>query len=238
MEHDDLEQRLAGLGRQPLPPGLASEHLTRIAEAGTTSRWPSKLRVGAAFLAGLLLGGSGLAAAGALPDPVQHAAHRALDTVGVDVPDPERYHGAECGDEVKRNHGAYVRDDHSLAQSRCGKPVQAGSADDDAEGKAGGPQAKADRGPCQGPPPWAGPSGKSMTADEKAAAQAARTAECGDEDADDAEAEAGEADTDDTAAGDGPTTTTTVAETTTTTSSTTTTTPTGEATDAGADTGS
>jgi hypothetical protein len=215
MEHDDLERRLGALGHHPVPTGLASEHLTRIAGAGTPSRWHGKLRVGAAFLAGLLLGGSGLVAAGALPDPVQHAAHQALDRVGVEVPDPERYHGEECGDEVRRNHGAYVRDDHSLARSRCGKPVSAGTEGDD----AGGPKEK---GPCQGPPPWAGPDKADMTPEEKAAAQAAREAECGAEEADAgaAERESGaepEADaTTTTTVAAEETTTSTTAETTTT----------------------
>jgi hypothetical protein len=215
MEHDDLERRLGALGQHPLPPGLASEHLTRIAEAGTRSRWHGKLRVGAAFLAGLLLGGSGLAAAGALPDPVQHAAHQALDRVGVEVPDPERYHGEECGDEVRRNHGAYVRDDHSLAQSRCGKPVSAGT---EAGEGADGPKEK---GPCQGPPPWAGPDKADMTPEEKAAAQAAREAACG---AEEAEAGAAEVESDAEPDADATTTTTVAAKTTTTTEATTTTT--------------
>ena len=224
MEHDDLERRIGDLGTQPLPPGLATEHLTKMATVGVPSRWPSKLRVGAAFLVGLLLGGSGLAAAGALPDPVQHAAYEALDTVGVEVPDPERYHGEECGDEVKRNHGAYVRDDHSLAKTRCGKPIKAGGDDDGEEG-AGGGEPK-EKGPCQGPPPWAKGKGKSMTPEEKAAAQAEREAQCPDDEAED-EAEAEDEERGGEAEGETEgetTTTTTVAETTTTTVADTTTT--------------
>jgi hypothetical protein len=217
MEHDDLERRLTALGQHPLPPGLASQHLTRIATEGRPSRWSSKLRVGAAFLAGLLIGGSGLAAAGALPDPVQHAAHEALGSVGVDVPDPERYHGDECGDEVKRNHGAYVRDDHALAQTGCGKPVGAAEGEDDERGPK-------EKGPCQGPPPWAGKDKVDMTPEEKAAAQAAREAECPDEEAGEAEApEAREAEGAPEDEADPTTTTTTVPETTTTAAEATTT---------------
>ena len=186
--------------------------------------WRGKLRVAAVFLAGLLVGGSGLAAAGALPDSAQHAAHQAFDRVGIDVPDPERYHGPECGEEIKRNHGAYVRDDHSLATSRCGKPAKAEKSeqgDDDADGGA----AK-ERGPCQGPPPWAGPGKQPMTAEEKAAAQAERAAQCGDEPdgSDERSAEGSEP--------DGTTTTTEAATTTTeaTTTSEATTTTTGATT--------
>lgn len=222
-QHDDLERRLAALGQHPLPPGLATEHLTKIAAEGRPSRWPSTLRVGAAFLVGLLIGGSGLAAAGALPDPVQHAAHEALDTVGVEVPDPERYHGDECGDEVKRNHGAYVQEDRELAKTRCGKPVGAGQGGD------GGPKEK---GPCQGPPPWAGKDKVDMTPEEKAAAQAAREAECPDEADGDESPGAREAEGEPDGELD-PTTTTTVTETTTTTVAETTTTTEATTTTAG-----
>ena len=138
-----------------------------------------KIRVAAAFLAGLLLGGTGLAAADALPDPAQHAAHRVLGSVGVDVPDPERYHGPECGAEVKGNHGGYVRDDHTLAQTACGQKVSPGQGAGKGQGSA-----SADKGPCRGKPEWAG--NPSMTPEERAAAQAEREAACpGDADADD-----------------------------------------------------
>ncbi len=208
MEHeDDIRRRLTALAEQPVPPALSASHLSQMRAVRHRAGWPAKVRVAAAFLAGLLVGGSGLAAAGALPDPMQHAAHQALDTVGVRVPDPERYHGEECGDEVKRNHGAYVRDDHSLARSDCGKPVGAGS-----ESEGDGAEAKEDRGPCQGPPPWAK---QKMTAEEKAAAQEARVAECGEEDGLDAE--------DEPEAQDAPEATTTTESATTTTAPTTTT---------------
>jgi hypothetical protein len=216
-EHDDLQARLRQMGTQPVDPAVRADHLARMAGVRPRSTMRPKLRVAAAFLAGLLVGGSGLAAAGALPDPVQHAAHRTLDPLGIDVPDPERYHGPECGDEVKKNHGAYVRDDNDLAKSRCGKPVKAGTEDGD-DGDEG---EKAAKGPCQGPPPWAGPDKASMTAEEKAAAQAERVAECGDEAADEPEAEG----TDDAerTTDDADVTTTTAAPTTTTTEATTTT---------------
>ncbi|MGQ0432569.1 MAG: hypothetical protein ACT452_09220 [Microthrixaceae bacterium] len=180
MENSEIEDRLQRLGTHPIAPALQSTHLTAMVPRG--SRWGPKLRVAAAFLAGLLVGGSGLAAAGALPDPAQRVAHGVLDQVGIDVPNPERHHGPECGAEVKRNHGGYVRDDHDLAKSDCGKPVK-GTGDeqdadelDDADEGLG-----SDKGPCQGPPPWAGKGKTSMTAEEKAAAQDERLTQCGDD---------------------------------------------------------
>jgi hypothetical protein len=50
-----------------------------------TSRF-FKTKVASLAFAGTLLGTTGLAAAGVLPDPVQDAAHRILSTVGLDVP--------------------------------------------------------------------------------------------------------------------------------------------------------
>jgi len=186
MEHHEIQDRLQRLGTHPIAPALQSAHLTAMAPG--TSRWGPKLRVGVAFLAGLLVGGSGLAAAGALPDRAQRVAHGVLDQVGIDVPNPKRHHGPECGTEVKRNHGAYVSDDHDLAKSECGKPVK-GAADKDDADKPGdddkpGDANKAsddDKGPCQGPPPWASKGSASMTREEKTAAQAERLTTCGDD---------------------------------------------------------
>lgn len=227
-EAGDLQRRLRVLGTYPIDPGRSAEDLTAIAALSPTPAarrgfFASKVRVAAAFLAGLLVGSTGLAAADALPDPAQHVAHGVLAQVGVDVPDPDRYHGPECGPEQKRNHGAYVRDDHSLAQTDCGKKVGAGSGDADGEGADDDPPGSgngngngkpASDDPCRGKPPWAG--NKTMSPEEVAAAKAVREA-CPDDDGDEApdaeelEAEA-EAETEATT-----TTTTTEATTTTTT---------------------
>ena len=209
-DHQDITERLRAVGRQPVDPAVQSAHLTRLAQTSRPRSLRPKLRTAAVFLAGLLVGSSGLAAAGALPDPVQHAAHRVLDKVGVDVPDPERYHGPECG-ELQRNHGAYVKEDRDLAKSDCGKPI---TGNDDG--------AKPERDGCQGPPPWAGPDKAEMTPAEKASAQAERAARCGEEPAE-SPAPA--------AAPEPPAATTTVAPATTTTTATTATTPTPEADD-------
>jgi hypothetical protein len=217
-EHDGLERRLRAMGEQPVEPSLQSAHLTAMVRVAPRHGLRPKLRAAGIFLAGLLVGGSGLAAAGALPDPAQHAAHRALGAVGVDVPDPDRYHGPECGAEVKRNHGGYVRDDHSLAGTDCGKKAHAGKDGDDPEGDEPevGDDAGEGAGPndaCQGPPPWAGPNNTSLTPEEKAAAQAERQATCGDDQGEDVDAEEQ----------DSATTTTPTTETTSTTAAPTTT---------------
>ena len=186
-EHDDLITRLRRLGSAPIEPPRQSSDLTAMAAVKPPHRIGPKLRVAAAFLAGLLIGSTGLAAAGALPDPAQHVAHRVLGQVGVDVPDPERYHGPECGEDVKRNHGAYVRDDHDLATTDCGKPTHAvdpgasGDEDPESEPSSGAPKgpksATSSDDPCQGPPPWAG--NQDASTQDKADAKAERATVCG-----------------------------------------------------------
>ena len=161
MEHDpELEGRLRAVGTRPIDPDLQSAHLTQMASAVQSARRRAKVRVAGIVAAGVLVGSTSLAAAGALPDPAQHFAHRALDSVGVEVPGPERYHGPECGAEVKRNHGAYVSDDKALAKSRLrqegqGRPPRGGGTEPKGSPKAR-TKPKAEKGPCQGPPPWAG----------------------------------------------------------------------------------
>lgn len=192
-EQHDLQRRLRHLGTHPIDADRQAADLASIAAIARPAPprvgfLGSKLRVAAAFLVGLIVGSTGLAAADALPDPAQHVAHNVLAQVGVDVPNPDRYHGPECGPEQKRNHGAYVRDDHSLAASDCGKPVGAGAEDgevDEGQGNGDVKAPRADKGPCQGKPPWAG--NKTMTEEEVAAAKAERAALCGadEDDADD-----------------------------------------------------
>lgn len=243
-EHDDLLRRLRRLGTTPIEPERRAADLAAMASAapgGPTTPaarraplWRSKVRLAAAFLAGLLVGSTGLAAADALPDPAQHIAHRALSTVGVSVPDPVRYHGPECGPDEKGNHGAYVRDDHSLARSECGKPVHAPGTDGETSGE---PSGKADKGQgkghaadpegCHGKPPWAG--NNAMTPDQRAAAQAERAARCGTS-TDEAEADEDKAVPDtapapETSTTEGSTTTTAEASTTVPGTATTTTLP-------------
>lgn len=49
-------------------------------------RW-RRVRLAAAAVAAVLMGSTGLAAAGALPDPAQRLAHDAFGVVGLNVPD-------------------------------------------------------------------------------------------------------------------------------------------------------
>jgi hypothetical protein len=174
-ENEDLISRLWGLGRRPVDSDVAARHLATLeGAAGVGASWPvrNRLKIVAAFAVGLMVGTSGLATAGALPNGAQEVAHRTLGAVGVKVPHGDRYQGPECGGEVK-NHGQYVKSQPKekraeAAKSRCGKPVQAGTGDDSAEQPNGTG--------CQGPPPWAG-KGK-----PDAAAKAARKQACGDGD--------------------------------------------------------
>lgn len=220
-EHEDLLRRLHQLGEQPIEPGRQAADLLAMAgvrrSRATSGLLGSKVRVAAAFLAGLLLGSTGLAAADALPDPAQRVAHNVLASVGVDVPNPERYHGPECGPEERKNHGAYVRDDHSLAKGECGKPIRGASGSGDPEGNGPGVA----KGPCQGRPAWAG--NKDLTEAEVAASKAERLALCGTDDVETEELEPNEADSVTSTTTTEPPTTTTTAPPTTTTESTTTT---------------
>lgn len=129
---DPLTERLRDLGRRPVDPATASQHLTAMASAGRRPRIWTRAKVGAAFFAGLLVGGTGLASAGALPGSVQGAAHTTLAQVGVQVPDG---HGPArstvgCGGVTYKNHGQFVKaqkDKAAAADQPCGKPVQAGT---------------------------------------------------------------------------------------------------------------
>ena len=151
--------------------------------------------VAAAAIAGFLAGSTGLAAAGALPDPAQDVAHDVLDVVGIGV--PRSTEGCPEG-TTYRNHGEYVSsveagggDIAAAAHSDCGKPARGKSQGDGK--KEGTPRADTDGDPCTGPPPWAGAH---LTPEERTAAQAERTAQCGPDDDDDAEESRAEADGD------------------------------------------
>ena len=110
----------------PAPVGVAAASRGQTWSGGQT--WSRKLVVGGAFLVGLLTGGMGLAAAGALPRPAQNVAHEALHAVGVDVPKPHQARSTDgCDGANVKNHGQFVRsqtteDRAAAAQSNCGKP--------------------------------------------------------------------------------------------------------------------
>ena len=137
-DHDPLAERLRDLGRQPIDPATSGRHLSAMTAVRPRrgGAW-TRLKVAGAFAAGLFLGGTGLASAGALPAPAQDVARSTLAKVGVNVPHgTERFNDpAVCGldpatQQPFRNHGQYVRahkNDPAAAQSRCGKPLKAGA---------------------------------------------------------------------------------------------------------------
>lgn len=128
-EFEDLTSRLKALGDNPVPPPVATQHLTAMAEvAAPRTRFAHKVRVAAAFGIGLLVGGTGLgyaAAEGHLPDAAQNGLSVAAEKVGVELPrgDEKKADKADnegnggdnsstplsvpaCGDE--ENHGEFV----------------------------------------------------------------------------------------------------------------------------------
>jgi hypothetical protein len=167
MEHNgdgqaEVARRLQALGHLPMDEEMAQRVLAR-ATRRRWSRWRStKAKVAAGVVGGFAVGSVGLASAGALPAPVQSAAHSALGVVAVNVPSGHaRYDGPECGGTYA-NHGAYVRAHHggpAAATSGCGKPTAAtGPGPSEA---AAPPTTTADGAPGgHGPPPWAHAHGK------------------------------------------------------------------------------
>ena len=88
-EFDDVTSRLQALGDNPVPPPVATQHLTAMAEvAAPRTRFSHKLRVAAAFGVGILVGGTGLGYAAAndsLPAPAQNAVEAAGRAVGLEI---------------------------------------------------------------------------------------------------------------------------------------------------------
>ena len=151
--HEELLHRLRALSRQPVDPGVAARHASLMASVPAAAP-PRRLRppVAAAFLAGTVLGGAGLAGAvtGTLPEPAQDVAHDVLAKVNVRVPQGDKGKSerrgtprftAGCtypdGRPFTGNHGQYVKahpDDPATvdvderevaARSDCGKPQKA-----------------------------------------------------------------------------------------------------------------
>ncbi|HUS61019.1 MAG TPA: hypothetical protein VMY34_02410 [Acidimicrobiales bacterium] len=154
--HDTIIARLNDLGSNPVDPATASQHLTTLATAATPaepSRWWTKARVAAAFAAGILIGGTGLASAGALPDVVQDKVANVAAKVGLDLPQgTARYAGAECGLDADgqpiewRNHGQYLKSlpadqREAASSSKCGKPLSSINGDTSDAGDEDGPNA-------------------------------------------------------------------------------------------------
>jgi hypothetical protein len=96
--HGPLVTRLQEFGRQPVGDAVQRRHLAALERVRLEAAVPQvgalevvhagfrRFRTVAAAMVLGLLGASGLAAAGALPDPAQDLASDALGVVGLDVP--------------------------------------------------------------------------------------------------------------------------------------------------------
>jgi hypothetical protein len=181
-DHETVE-RLRAFGRRPVDPPTASAHLTAMADAAPRrSPWRTKVAVAGAFLAGLLLGGTGLATAGALPDPAQEVAFNVLHRTGMHVPHPHEGNlckgpplwvlerrTPEANEEAahdqfraencpQRAEGQGPPDHVRSGEHRGGPPAHARGPAGRPGAAEGGPGRAGARGEgCSGPPPWAGP---------------------------------------------------------------------------------
>jgi hypothetical protein len=165
---DDLVARLRALGERPVDPVVAADHLTAMARVvgarhGARRTRFGRAKVAAAFVAGLVLGGTSLASAGVMGDGVQNAVADAAAKVNVNLPGGTPRSTDGCGGITAKNHGDFVRQGGD-PKANCGKPTKA------VENKAdAGADTEADEGSaCK--PPWAG---KGLTKDERKAAKAA-----------------------------------------------------------------
>ena len=107
--NDDLASRLRDLGRRPVPPATSTAHLTAMSAVssvrGPVPRRFGGVAVGLAAITGFLVGGSGLAMAGALPAPVQEGVAGVLAQVGLDVPDGGYRNRGACVSAIARSQG-------------------------------------------------------------------------------------------------------------------------------------
>ena len=190
MDENEITQRLRDAGDQPVPGEVRASHLSQMhATTPAAVHQPKRfgrLAVAAAAFVGFAVGSTGLAMAGALPDPVQQVAHDVLSVVQVQVPDRPDNHG-KCVSQVANDPAVSAQDKKAVKDERCpkGKPDHAGrgkgagNGRPDHAGTPGGPNAVPHQDdPCKGPPPWAG---NEMTPAEKDAARAERAAACGQE---------------------------------------------------------
>lgn len=180
VEHDqDLTERLRRLGDEHVPDDTRRAHLDRmVATRPVASRLGRRAAIAAAAIVGFFAGSTGLAMAGALPDPAQDVAHDVLSTVSINVPEGNR---GSCVSAVAKSD--MTKDEKKTAKAACPKGGVGKGNGADPPGLDNKPS-----GPCTGPPPWA--KGQ-LKGEAKAAAQADRAAQCPD-DADGTEEEADE----------------------------------------------
>jgi hypothetical protein len=133
-EHlNEIEQRLRAMAGEPVAPTVATAHLSAMAAVARPARSPRwhRTKVAAAFGAGLLLGGTSLASAGALGETPQNVVADTAAAVGLNLPGGTERSTEGCEGVEYKNHGQFVRDGGD-PKSPCGKPLQSGQ---DAEGE-------------------------------------------------------------------------------------------------------
>ena len=191
-----MQEKLQRFARGPVSTSVRSSHQRRIAAAAAVPQRRGLRRFGALWVAGagligFTIGSTGLAAAGALPDPAQNVAHDVLGAVRVDVPAGKEGKRGPCVSQAAKIEDEAAKQAAKDACPKGGPPEPpdngAGTPEDpgSSPGKSGeAPGHSGDRGhgkgtdkhagdPCRGRPPWAG----RMTQEEKAAAKASASRE-------------------------------------------------------------
>ncbi len=183
MDENELTNRLRALADETVPDAVRVAHLQRMAATpADPTHGFGRAWVAAAAIVGFLAGSTGLAAAGALPDPAQDVAHDVLAVVQVDVPEGKR---GPCVSAIAKSDLSQA--EKKSAKDDCPKGGNGASGGDGAgkSDEAPGSTKHADD-PCKGKPPWAGK--KDLTTEQKDALKAERAATCGTErEADDAD---------------------------------------------------
>lgn len=168
MNEDDLSARLRDLGEQPVPDAVRDAHLQRMAAvdvtgSGRREKRFGRLAVAAAALVGFFAGSTGLAMAGALPDPAQGVAHDVLSVVQVEVPDRPDNLGRCISEAVKPlgdSEDPATLEAKKAAKEACKAEHKPGPPEGVGRGNGGGGGPRADHphagDECKGPPPWAG----------------------------------------------------------------------------------
>jgi hypothetical protein len=183
MDENEITQRLRDAGDQPVPGEVRATHLSQMHAATPVVEKPKRfgrLAVAAAAFVGFAVGSTGLAMAGALPDPAQNVAHDVLAIVNVNVEKPANR--GQCVSQIANDPNRTPEQKKGAKDLECpkGKPDHAGHGNGKAKGRPDGvgpPEGHPNDGdPCKGPPRWAG---NKMTLAEKDEARAERATTCG-----------------------------------------------------------
>lgn len=153
-------ERLGALGRVPVDPVVQACHLTAMAGVRRSASRLGRVKLAAAFAAGLVLGGTGLASAGVLGETPQNTVADVAAHIGINLPGGTTRATEGCDGTTYENHGQFVRDGGD-PHAPCGKPTvatTAGVSEDDG---------------CR--PPWAGKGNQGQRTPE---AMAAHRAQC------------------------------------------------------------